>query len=493
MRCTTLTGAGALALGLLAQTPALAAWKYYDPVDTAAIPKKFSETGFYANWNAKTVVPEAHYYDVNSPLWSDFAHKYRWVIVPAGKKITFNESSDYWDYPDSAVFVKLFKHETVMGDTNSMIWWETRVLVNKEEVDFNNQRQDKWYGFSYKWNPDGSEAYLLPATGSPDTAFRASFAYKPSANSATTKVRKWYFPQRTQCTQCHLTNFFETDHARSVLGFFTAQINRPSKANASINQIIQFFDAGLLQWKNKGDAKPTASDVATWPKWAAITDETANLNLRARSYISANCSGCHGDRGNLFGAATGTKMSFDYWLGVPRQALGNKTVTNNFGIAGAALIVPGRPDLSTLLHRQKQRSSYDKDVAHWDTLPVATRPAQPALNFEKNAAQMPPLGVYEEDTAATRVLAQWITQFKAEEDVSIRRSLAHQDLRAPAMDGRTLLIPEGMAGRVTLIAVNGKEIRLKRMASNRYSIPAALHPGLYVVRVGVHSFTRYVF
>lgn len=96
------------------------------------------------------MIPEAHYFEVNSPLWSDGSSKKRWVILKAGTSIGYRELDDYWDYPDGAVFVKEFAIDTVAGDSATRVVWETRFLINKKErLDPGSSRlTDRWHGIA---------------------------------------------------------------------------------------------------------------------------------------------------------------------------------------------------------------------------------------------------------------------------------------------------------------------------------------------------------
>src|SRR6267142_567332 len=109
---------------------------YFDPLDTAHVPKLLSQTGAYNNTVTKTVDTAAKYFEVNAALWSDEAAKSRWVILPPGKHIAYNDSADFFNYPESTVFVKTFKLDKIQGDstpTTSRIYWETRLLIKKTD------------------------------------------------------------------------------------------------------------------------------------------------------------------------------------------------------------------------------------------------------------------------------------------------------------------------------------------------------------------------
>src|SRR6187549_3407234 len=94
----------AVLAALCLSLPAAAAFNYWDVADTAKVPRALSATGIYADIRAGRLVAEAVPFEVNSPLWSDGAHKQRWVLLKPGRSIAFSEKDDYWGYPDSAVF-----------------------------------------------------------------------------------------------------------------------------------------------------------------------------------------------------------------------------------------------------------------------------------------------------------------------------------------------------------------------------------------------------
>ena len=206
-------------LGLsLSPTLAFSAWLHFDPTDTSKVPKQFSKTGFYSNIALKTVTPEAVPFDVNAPLWSDNAHKARWVLLkPGTAKIKFDPDQDYFEYPEGAVFVKLFQHDTVPGDTTTRLYWETRVLVNKKKADTLSTDplevviSDKWYPFTYKWKRNGSDADLVDVQGE-------NVSLNITVKGQKT-FRKWTFPAASDCDRCHRP-YKSGIQGRAVLGFF---------------------------------------------------------------------------------------------------------------------------------------------------------------------------------------------------------------------------------------------------------------------------------
>lgn len=465
---------------------ASAAWNHFDPTDTSKVPKVFSATGFYSNMAAKTVTAEAVHFDVNSPLWSDNAAKNRWIILkPGSAKVQFDPAKDYYEYPDGAVFVKLFQHDTIAGSSASRIYWETRVLVNKKKTDTISTTplevvtHDDWHPFTYKWKRDGSEATLVK--GGLDTSLSITV-------KGVKTFRKWRFPSTGDCNFCH-RQFTTIDYVqgRAVLGFFAAQLNRPTATDASLNQIRNLFQKNILGWTK---AVPTESEIAAMPKWARLEDNNASLDVRARAYIASNCSGCHGERGNATAAAGHiSPLDYDFHTLVngalkPGMELRYKlvgtyglepVVTSGGDTLNPVLVYPGRPELSVLLHRMKSRN---RSLPTEDTA------------FAPHASQMPPVGVFEVDTTAIQVVTQWIMSLPT---TSIRGVFGSQGSQAghsgrlPVIRGNLVLLPQGVV-KARLFGLDGQRLELTELPGHSYRLPAGLAPGIYILRAGSQVF-----
>ena len=492
-------------LALLAlPTMASAAFNYWDVNDTSTVPKTLSATGLYTSITAKklTLLPNAYHFDVNSALWSDGAHKTRWAMTKPGTSIGFDLHNDYWVYPDSTVFIKEFDIDTIPGDTTSRVRWETRFLVSRKEsteTTVGTQIMDRWYGYSYKWNKDQLDGVRIDRKGKDDT-----IRVYPNGKAKPFVWKKWRFPGISQCNQCHRIDYADTLHGRSVLGFFTAQLNRPHPDSASINQLEYFFKHGLLTMA-KG-TKPTNWNASDVPKWASIDDNTASLDLRARSYIAANCSGCHGRRGMETGATFGVTLNYDFFDMTAQMEFRHRFVSWPFGLdtlqpkfyskkdvianpKGSdtltivpALVVPGYPNKSVILFRQTSR----------DTTP---------LNWDPDRNQMPPLASFEVNVPATTLISQWITAMTpiaAPNVASIRSGMVVRTLlKSPIIEGRTLRLPPELDGpgnvEVSLTGITGRTVELRQTGRGVYAIPAGLSAGVYQIKVGSQGFTRYLF
>src|SRR5262249_47081833 len=111
---------------------------------SGTIPAKLSETGCVDPADPRRPADLVHY-DVASPLYSDGATKERHLAVPRDAHI--ERRGDHLDLPPGGVAMKTF---AVDGKRI-----ETRLLVRHED--------GEWAGYSYRWNDDETDAYLLSA------------------------------------------------------------------------------------------------------------------------------------------------------------------------------------------------------------------------------------------------------------------------------------------------------------------------------------------
>lgn len=314
-----------------------------------------SQLGLFTDLAALTPVAGFHPYTVNSPLWSDGAVKTRWLAVPndgvhdsPSEQIVFSPTNE-WKFPQGTVFVKHF--ELPVNDTNSTIRQrvETRLLV----VDQNNSV----YGLTYKWRADGSDADLL------ETGTNANFVVTGAGGVLRTQV--WSFPSRQDCLICHNAN------AGYVLGVKTHQLNCPTtypETGVTDNQLRALGNIGLLG-TNYSEAQ-----LGSYLRSYAVTNTSASLEVRVRSYLDANCSQCH--------RPNGVQAYFDARFVTPLSQQG---------------IIQG-PSY-TFITDTNDRVVVPQDLAHSLIYNRASRVGQ---------FQMPPIAKNVVDTNAISVIASWI-------------------------------------------------------------------------------------
>ena len=344
----------------------------------AAFPRKLSESGLFASVKDHAMKPGVIPYSVNAPFWSDGLHKERWIAVPDGETIGFTRSRG-WNFPDKTVIVKSFAIETKEGDPASRKWIETRFLT---------KQNGEWYGYSYNWNDDGTDATLLDAKGT-DREFTVRTA-------AGEKQQAWHYPSRAECMVCHsrAQNF--------VLGLCEVQMNKdhvyPNGRTDNQLRVLEHLGMIKTDWyaevrggikddTNKpqpGQRGPLAAGAmlhqnpAAFKKLVDPYDVKQNLNDRARSWLHANCSSCHVEAGG-----GNAQMELEFTTALDKMRLIDaKPVHQTFDLKDEKLVVPGHPERSVLIHRMGVRGA--------------------------NSGQMPPLATYRVDEAGLALMREWV-------------------------------------------------------------------------------------
>ena len=331
----------------------------FDGTDRSRVPVLLSGTGLYASMapGARQVTDGIIPFEVNSPLWSDGAHKERYVSVPAGAKIVPTDTDKYV-FPDRTVMVKNFLIDTVYGDPKTSIHIETRFLIYRKPA----TSPGEWYGLSYRWRRDQTDAELVAAQGQ-DFIHNVVQDGKP-------RGKRWRYPSRYDCAECH--------KGRGSLGFITPQLNRPSAGNASVNQLKDLLDKGILS------ANPVAGKSnGNAFRWVGLGAKGVTLEQRARSYLASNCSQCHGNDQFM-----GPTHDFDYLTTARKFRYSDDSLGGYVGKPGTNypyLLDPGFPDSSEILGKMTTRFGFAGG----------------------GFLQMPPLGTFQIDTAALQTIKKW--------------------------------------------------------------------------------------
>ena len=311
-------------------------------VATKPFPRKLSETGLFAstedNTPAKGLIP----YSVNAPLWSDGAEKERFIALPGDSQIEFDDvvyphGPTYpdlgWRFPDGTVLVKTFAMEMEKGKPESTRRLETRILQHRKMPGNDDEYGAQyWFGYTYLWNDDQTDAELAPAEGAD-----RKLTIKDPAAPGGRREQTWHFPSRAECTLCH------TMAAKYILGLTTLQMNKDHDYGGTrANQLAALEKLGVF--KDKLPKPP-----AELPRLADYQDAKQDLHLRARSYLHSNCAHCH----RMWG---GGNAEFELHASIPltlTKAVDTLPGQGLFGLTDPRIITPGDPLRSMILHRME--------------------------------------------------------------------------------------------------------------------------------------------
>jgi uncharacterized repeat protein (TIGR03806 family) len=316
------------------------------------LPSRLGATGAFEDVAALTPQPALLAYSVNSPLWSDGAAKRRWLALPEGGTIGFAPSGA-WTFPAGTVFVKHFDIALDERAPERRRRLETRLLVASAD--------GAYYGASYKWNAEETDADLLLES--------QTEALDITLSDGGTRRQEYFYPGPSDCLTCHNTR------AGSVLGVRAAQMNGEVLYPATglkANQLWTWSELGLF------DRRLSPDEVRALPALAALDDESRSAEDRVRSYWDSNCSMCHG-------IIPGMRASWDARYQTPLAQQGvvlGPSVANE----GAFVVVPG--DVAASLLATRDRST-DPNV------------------------RMPPIGRTRADAAYVALLERWIRALPA--------------------------------------------------------------------------------
>jgi uncharacterized repeat protein (TIGR03806 family) len=259
-------------------------------------------------------------YDVNSPLFSDYAVKYRFLRLPPGAAARYHETETF-DLPVGTVLVKTFAflHDLSQPAKGRRLI-ETRLLVH---------RKAGWVGLPYVWNEAQTDAVLQVAGATRQVQW--------THTDGKTRGVDYIVPNTNQCQGCHMR-----DKAVQPIGIKARHLNRDfAYREGRENQISRWTREGLLA------GAPDHGQAPRLPVWD--DPATGGVDARARAWLDINCAHCHNPRGPA--ASSGLDLTVSQGDPVKFGIL-KAPVAAGRGSGGRLYdVVPGRPDESILVYR----------------------------------------------------------------------------------------------------------------------------------------------
>ncbi len=258
-------------------------------------------------------------YALNTPLFSDYAEKQRFLYLPPGAKARYRPTGAL-DLPVGATLVKTFAYPADFRRPDEKVrYLETRLLIHKSSG---------WVALTYVWNAEQTNAVLKRAGARLDVAFTDTHGQARTVDYAV--------PNQNQCKECH-----QLDKRLTPIGPKARNLNGDFPyADGAENQLAHWTRLGLLT----GAPKPGAA-----PRTARWDDPDEPLDARARAYLDANCAHCHNPRA----AASNSGLSLT--LEETRRTalgIGKHPVAAGRGSGDLSVgIDPGHPDASILAYR----------------------------------------------------------------------------------------------------------------------------------------------
>lgn len=293
--------------------------------DPSAVPyQTLSEYAFFTG-EMKALRPNERVlpYELITALFTDYAHKARFVWMPDSAQATVDEKG-VLQFPENTVLIKNFYYPADFRQADAD--WdiiETRLLI---------KREGKWEAFTYVWDETQAEATLnvigdlRPVSWKDEAGERHEIEY--------------VVPNKNQCKSCH-----NESNEIQPIGPKVRNLNRTlAYEGGTANQLVRWQETGLLA---AGDYAAQFQPVANWEDPAG-----GSLEDRALAYLDVNCGHCHRPEGPAH--TSGLYLTVDYQgergkLGICKTpvAAGKGSGNRRFGIT------PGQPDSSILVFRME--------------------------------------------------------------------------------------------------------------------------------------------
>ena len=257
-------------------------------------------------------------YDLNTPLFSDYASKYRFVWMPAGTHAQYRDDVVF-EFPVGTILSKSFAFPAGVHHAGADRVVETRLLVHTTTG---------WVALPYIWNEDQTDAELRLV---PDPV---PVHYEDSAGKSHDFI--YQIPNANECGQCH-----ENNKQLLPIGPKARNLNKDfSYPDGKANQLARWTEAGYLSGAPAPNAAP---HVAQWDRPATGTQDE-----RALAYLDNNCAHCHQPGGSA--GYTGVDFRVRYFD--PAHAGFCKHPNSAGNMRDLQYdVVPGDPDQSILIYR----------------------------------------------------------------------------------------------------------------------------------------------
>lgn len=278
----------------------------------SSFPRKLSDTGLFADVKKQSPATGVHEFTVSEPMWQDGLVGRRFIGLPGESRIQASVKKK----PDGTVesSAVVWPKDAVLAKTLSTPGAEAR-LVETQVLHFDGE---SWNGYTYQWNEGQTDADLVMSNG----------AEQEIAISGGAPV-KHRIHARAECVRCH------TPWTGFSLGFQPQQLARIDGEASARETAIKL---GLVN--------EAFFEIST-ARLMSSRDDKADLEVRARSWLHANCAHCHRLHG---GGSVALKVNMELTL-PETEMVGEKPLRGDLGIEEARIIAPGAPWRSALLAR----------------------------------------------------------------------------------------------------------------------------------------------
>jgi len=287
---------------------------------------KLSQYGFFTG-NLADLQPHEGVlpYDLNSPLFSDYAEKARFIWLPNGEKANYLSEGPL-QFPIGTVIIKNFYyHIDARKPEIGRRIIETRLLINTESG---------WEAWPYIWDDEQKDATMDVVGGNKRVNW---IDYEGESHELNYSI-----PNKNQCKGCH-----DWNGSMQPIGPQAKHLNKDFQYEEGVYKQLAY-------WEKVGFLQNLPSEQDLIPRMANYTqaeNSSQNIAKRARAYLDINCGHCH----NAQGPAKTSGLSLLYEetnqtaIGINKPPIAAGRGSGNLKFS----IVPGHSAESILLHRMK--------------------------------------------------------------------------------------------------------------------------------------------
>ena len=329
-----------------------------------AYPQQLSSWGLYHLEGGRLLLADGvEPYDLNAPLFTDYAQKLRAIYLPDGATASYQEYEAF-DFPVGTIISKTFFYPK--GQASGQVkasyeWSEQQRSLDSAKVQIMETRllvrqKDGWDALPYVWQGDDAQLRLAGSLARLEIQF----------DDDTTSPLPYIVPTRNECAACHATD--HSSGAIQPIGPRARHLNRGYLGGPG-NQLLQMAADGRLTGLPEMTQVPANADVK----------HSEDLEARARAYLDINCGHCHSPRG----AADTSGLHLDAaTISTRKLGICKPPIAAGQGTGGRAYsIVPGDPDDSIIVFR---------------------------MTTNDPGARMPELGRSLHDEAGIALISDWI-------------------------------------------------------------------------------------
>ncbi|HUP92738.1 MAG TPA: parallel beta-helix domain-containing protein [Solimonas sp.] len=255
-------------------------------------------------------------FELNTALFSDYASKYRYLILPPGANAApakalfqdhdqcetlnvFDCYSQALKFPVGTVFSKTFTFKD--GAAEDVV--ETRLLIKRQHA----AGDVYWVGLPYLWQTgsDGRRVAVLKIEGDhkrvtynyddPDPDARDASGNRPHYEGT---VETYGIPNAGACVLCH--NGDDLEAGAPPIGPKIRNLNRDADipGTGQINQLAYMQSRGFIDLPGAPETLEKLARVHVPGSSGAAADSPEDVHKRARAFMEVNCYHCHNPAGN---------------------------------------------------------------------------------------------------------------------------------------------------------------------------------------------------